>query len=86
MTPLEIVKTDRSERNRSAGPSWSSIGVFVAGVFTILSLGLLVGLGWLVVDTRDDLRALRNEFKAQQYLINELAKDYAILEDRTKEK
>lgn len=87
MTPgPEPVRIDpRFSDRRSSGPSWSAIGVFVAGVFTVLSLGLLVGLGWLVVDTREELRQLRNTVKVQEHLINEISKDYAVLVDRTKE-
>lgn len=87
MTPgPEPVPVDPRFRARSSGPSWQSLAVFIAGVFTVLSLGLLVGLGWLVFDTRQDLRQLNNRFEAQRYVIDELNRKYAVLEDRTKEK
>jgi hypothetical protein len=86
MSALEIVKTDRSERSRSAGPSWNSLGLFTAAFLAVVALAFMLGLGFLVLDTREELRQLRNEFKAQTYVINELAKDYAVLDDRTKEK
>lgn len=74
----ELVRDVPSGASKSSyGPSWSSLVTFVVGFFTLLSVGLLIGLSFLVFE-------LRETAKIQDLRLNKLERDYAVLEDRTK--
>lgn len=76
MSALEIVKPDRSDRSRSAGPSWGSIGVFVGSVVAVVALAFMLTIGFLVADMREDLKVLQVRYER-------LNREYAVLLDRT---
>lgn len=79
MSALEIVRPEGTATQRRPSSPSASWGPFIAALFAVVALAVMVGLGFFVADARSDLDLL-------ELRINRLERDLAVVKDRGERK